>query len=83
MNRTAVLYTPRTVARSESRVMSAEQVERVLAAVEFREKVILQLSVFADMRPGELLAIQRNGRRSAWDRCFAPRMDQDGCRARP
>lgn len=59
LNPTAALYTPRTVPRSESSVMSAEQVERVLAAVEFREKVILQLAVFAGMRPGELLAIQR------------------------
>jgi len=36
--------------------MSAEQVELALGAVEHREKVILQLAVFAGVRPGELLA---------------------------
>jgi integrase len=39
--------------------MSGEQVEQALDALEHREKVILQLAVFAGMRPGELLAIQR------------------------
>lgn len=39
--------------------MSADQVEQALGAVEFREQVILQRAIFAGMRPGELLAIQR------------------------
>ena len=39
--------------------MSGEQVEQALDALEHREKVILQLAVFAGMRPGELSAIQR------------------------
>ena len=39
--------------------MSREEVERALAALGSRETVILQLAVFAGMRPGELLAIQR------------------------
>jgi integrase len=59
VNPTAALYTPSSAKRAISQAMSREQVEVALAAVEFREKVILQLSIFAGMRPGELLAIQR------------------------
>lgn len=39
--------------------MSAEDVELALGVLGYREQVILQLAVFAGMRPGELLAIQR------------------------
>jgi len=59
VNPTGALYTPNTAKKGESRSMSAEQVEKVLDAVEFREKVILQLAIFAGVRPGELLAIQQ------------------------
>ena len=59
VNPTTALYTPKTAKRSESQSMSAQQVELALGAVNFREKVILRLAVFAGMRPGELLAIQR------------------------
>ena len=59
VNPTTALYTPRSAKRSESQSMSAQQVELALGAVNFREKVILRLAVFAGMRPGELLAIQR------------------------
>ena len=59
VNPTAALYTPSSAKRAISQAMSREQVEVALAAVEFREKVILHLSIFAGMRPGELLAIQR------------------------
>lgn len=41
-------------------VMTADQVEAVISAVEFREKVIVQLAVFAGLRPGEILALQRH-----------------------
>jgi DNA-binding winged helix-turn-helix (wHTH) protein/integrase len=58
-NPTAALYTPKSAKRNQGQSMSAEQVEIALDAVEEREKVILQLAVFAGMRPGELLAIQR------------------------
>ncbi len=59
VNPTAALYTPKTAKKAVSQSMSAEQVEQALDAVEFREKVILQLAIFAGARPGELLAIQR------------------------
>jgi integrase len=59
VNPTAALYTPSLAKRPVRQAMSGDQVETALAAVEFREKVILQLAIFAGMRPGELLAIQR------------------------
>ena len=59
VNPTTALYTPKTAKRSVSQTMSAEQVELALGVLEYREQVILQLAVFAGMRPGELLAIQR------------------------
>ena len=59
VNPTTALYTPKTAKRSVGQTMSAEQVELALGAVERREQIILQLAVFAGMRPGELLAIQR------------------------
>ncbi len=59
VNPTSALYTPSVAKRPVGQAMSGEQVETALAAVEFRERVILQLAIFAGMRPGELLAIQR------------------------
>jgi len=51
VNPTTALYTPRSAKRSESQSMSAQQVELALGAVNFREKVILRLAVFAGMAP--------------------------------
>ena len=59
VNPATALYTPKTAKRGESPVMSGEDVELALSAVGDRERVILRLAVFAGMRPGELLAIQR------------------------
>ena len=59
VNPATALYTPKIAKRGASQTMSADQVGQALAAVEFREQVILQLAIFAGMRPGELLAIQR------------------------
>ena len=59
VNPTAALYTPKTAKRNESHAMSADQVELALGALEYREQVIFRLAIFAGMRPGELLAIQR------------------------
>jgi integrase len=39
--------------------MTADEAEAVVGAVEFREKVIVQLAIFAGLRPGEILALQR------------------------
>src|ERR1035438_9178780 len=59
VNPTTALYTPKSAKRSVSQTMSAEDVELPLSVLEYREQVVLQLAVFAGMRPGELLAIQR------------------------
>jgi integrase len=59
VNPATALYTPKIAKRGATQAMSANQVEQALAALEFREQVILQLSIFAGMSPGELLAIQR------------------------
>jgi len=59
VNPTTALYTPKSAKRSVSQTMSAKDVESALGVLEYREQVILQLAVFAGMRPGELLAIQR------------------------
>ena len=40
-------------------MMTADEVEKALDAVEFREKVILHLAIFSGLRPGEKLAIRR------------------------
>jgi hypothetical protein len=55
VNPTPALYTPSSAKRVIGQAMSGEQVEQALDALEHREKVILQLAVFAGMRPGELL----------------------------
>jgi integrase len=58
-NPVAKLYTPSTAKTRPRPVMTADQVEAVISAVEFREKVIVQLAIFAGLRPGEILALQR------------------------
>ena len=63
VNPTTALYTPRTAKRNESQSMSAQQVELALGSVNFREKVVVRLAVFAGMRPGELLARDSEGTR--------------------
>jgi integrase len=59
VNPATALYTPKAAKKGVGRVMSGKEVEQALDAVQFREKVILQLAIFAGARPGELLAVQR------------------------
>lgn len=56
---TAALFTPREAAPSPSPSMSKEEVEHYINALEPRERVIALLAIFAGMRPGEILALQR------------------------
>ena len=58
-NPASQLYTPTSAKKGERRVMTADDAEAVVGAVEFREKVIVQLAIFAGLRPGEILALQR------------------------
>ncbi len=56
---TAALFTPREAAPSPSLTLSKEEVEKYINVLEPRERVIALLAIFAGMRPGEILAIQR------------------------
>jgi integrase len=56
---TGALYTPRQAVTSPKRVMTKEEVEQYINALEQRECVIAHLALFAGMRPGEILALQR------------------------
>jgi integrase len=58
-NPASQLYTPNSAKKGERRVMTADDAEAVVGAVETREKVIVQLAIFAGLRPGEILALQR------------------------
>jgi integrase len=56
---TGSLYTPKLAVTAESRVMNKEEVEQYIAALDQRERVIAHLAIFAGMRPGEILGLQR------------------------
>jgi integrase len=56
---TAALFTPKEAAPSPSPSMNKEDVEQYINALEPRERVIALLAIFAGMRPGEILALQR------------------------
>lgn len=53
------LYTPKSAKKGACPVMTPDEVETAIGAVVFREKVILHLAIFAGLRPGEFLALQR------------------------
>lgn len=57
-NPAELLFTPSTAKRADKRVATAEEMARVFAAVELRERLILKLAGIAGMRPGEILALQ-------------------------
>lgn len=56
---TASLYTPRAVETEPGRAMTRKEVERYIAALDQRERVIAHLAIFAGIRPGEILGLQR------------------------
>ncbi len=56
---TAALFTPKEALLSPSPVMTKEEVEHYINALTQRERVIALLAIFAGMRPGEILALQR------------------------
>jgi integrase len=57
-NPAEMLFTPKAVPRPSRRVLSAEEVHRMLAALDRREQLIVHLALFSGMRPGEILALQ-------------------------
>jgi integrase len=57
---TQALYTPRATEVSVKRTMTREEVEKHIAALSTRERLIDHLAIFVGMRPGEILALQRH-----------------------
>ena len=56
---TAALYIPRGAAVEPTRAMIGKEVEVYVSALDQRECVIGHLAIFAGMRPGEILGLQR------------------------
>lgn len=56
---TAALFTPREAETEPTRVMTGKEVEQYIGALALRESVIAHLAIFAGMRPGEILGLQR------------------------
>ncbi|MGC2657194.1 MAG: tyrosine-type recombinase/integrase [Bryobacteraceae bacterium] len=53
------LFTPRQFKAGRVRkVLTPEQLQRMLTAVDFRERIIVRLATCEGMRPGEILALQ-------------------------
>jgi len=53
-----LLFTPKNVSRPSRQVLTGEQVQVVLAQLNLREQLMVQLALFSGMRPGEILALQ-------------------------
>jgi integrase len=53
-----LLFAPRTGSRPSRRVLSGDDVQRMLNVLPLREQLIVQLALFSGMRPGEILALQ-------------------------
>jgi integrase len=56
---TPALYTPKEAKTTGALVMSKDEAEQHVGALELRERVIAHLAIFVGMRPGEILALQR------------------------
>src|ERR1700733_2080296 len=56
---TAALYTTNDATVAITRAMTGKEVEQYIAVLKTRESVIAHLAIFAGMRPGEILGIQR------------------------
>jgi integrase len=58
-NPATVLYTPRECQKGRARhVMTPEQANQMLEALDLRERLIARLATWEGMRPGEILALQ-------------------------
>ena len=56
---TQALFTPRAVEVTARRTMTIQEVSKHRTALDQRERVIDHLAIFARMRPGEILGLQR------------------------
>src|SRR5205814_1253674 len=57
-NPAEMLFTPPRVSKPSRRILSPEQVQRILSALSLREQLLVRLALFSGMRPGEILALQ-------------------------
>ncbi len=57
-NPAELLFTPQTATRAVKRVATAEEIARVFASVDLRERLILKLAGIAGMRPGEIFGLK-------------------------
>jgi integrase len=59
INPAKILYTPRGCQKkSESRTMTKEEVQKMLASLCVRERLIVKFALLAGMRPGEIFALK-------------------------
>jgi integrase len=52
------LFTPGVPGPRSRDVLTAEQVQQILSALNLREQVVVRLAIFAGMRPGEIIGLQ-------------------------
>jgi integrase len=57
-NPAELLFTPQAAKRATQRVAAAEEIVRVFASVDLRERLILKLAGIAGMRPGEIFGLK-------------------------
>jgi len=57
-NPAQLLFTPRECPRPTIRIMTTEEVQKLLGVLEVREQLIARLAVLAGMRPGEIFALK-------------------------
>ncbi len=56
---TTSLFVPKVAISKPKFVMTRKEVKQYLGVLETREKIVAQLAIFAGMRPGEILGLQR------------------------
>ena len=56
-NPAKLLFTPRDCPRPTIRIMTMEEVPRIFAVLETRERLIARLAILAGMRPGEIFGL--------------------------
>jgi integrase len=57
-NPAQLLFTPRECPRPQTRIMNMEEVRKLFAVLETRERLIAKLAVLAGMRPGEIFGLK-------------------------
>jgi len=58
LNPAESLFTPGTPGPRSHKVLTAKQVQQILASLDLREQVVVRLAIHSGMRPGEIIALQ-------------------------